>query len=684
MGGEAGIGKTRLVEELCDRARSGGGLAATGVCVPMDGGGLPYGPIVGVLRDVAQQLGEPASDEILGPLASGLGERAPGREDPAERYSAVPPLAAELAKTRLFESILAAVLRLAQRSTSVLVLEDLHWADSGTAELLSFLTRNLTEARVLLVGTYRGEELGRGHELRPWLSELSRHARVTSLQLHGLGRDDTAALIEGLLGHQPEWTLVEAVWARSQGNAYFAEELTAARHSPSLPIELQDVIMTRVEALSTAAQQLLGLASAAGATTDHRLLAAVAPLEADALDDVLNELIDNQILVVDANGSGYQFRHALLREAVYSARLPGERRRLHLQVATALRADQSLGSADPGHRAAELAPHWWAAGEWADALSTSVEAADEAGELWAFPEALTHLERALSALDRLPESDRPTDAECVALLETTSHVAYLAGDGPRSVELARAAIAAADPIAEPAAVARIYALLGRNCWAVGDSQAAFDAYHHAVALLPADRPSAELARVLAEEARGLMMMSRTQEAMTRCHEAIAAAQAVGARAEEGHARNTLGCCQSWLGHHEEGIAQMREALQIAEEVGSPEDLNRAYGNLCGLLADSGRLEEAASLVFDNAAVGEELWGVRLESAAANSADALLRLARYEEADALLVQVGDRGLGACAASPSLARAAIAIRRGNLQEAADQLVISDGFTAALSDV
>jgi DNA-binding CsgD family transcriptional regulator/tetratricopeptide (TPR) repeat protein len=684
LGGEAGIGKTRLVEELCERARGDGWLAATGVCVPMDGGGLPYGPVVGVLRDVAQQLGEPASDDLLGPLGSGLGIRAPGREDPMERYSAVPPLTAELAKTRLFESILAAIARLAQRSPAMLMLEDLHWADSGTAELLSFLTRNLTEARVLLVGTYRGEELGRGHELRPWLSELSRHARVTSLQLAGLDRDSTAALIEGLLGHQPDWTLVEAVWARSQGNAYFAEELTAARHSPSLPVELQGVIMTRVEALSPPAQQLLGLAATAGVTTDHQLLVAGARLEPDALDAVLNELIDNQILVVDPNGSGYQFRHALLREAVYSALLPGERRRRHHQVAMALRADESLGSAGPGHGAAELATHWWAAGDWAEALDASTQAADAAGEVWAFPEALAHLERALSATDRLAEADRPSRAERLARLETTSHVAYLTGDGPRSVELALAAIAEADPIAEPAAVARIYALLGRNCWAVGDSQAAFDAYHHAVALLPTDRPSVELARVLAEEARGLMMMSRTQEAMVRCQEAIATAEAVGARAEEGHARNTLGCCQSWLGHHEEGIAQMREALQIAEEVRSPEDLNRAFGNLCGLLADAGRLEEAASLVFDNAAVGEELWGVRLESAAANSADALLRLGRYEEADALLVQVGERGLGACAASPSLARAAIAVRRGNYEEAADQLAISDGLTAALSDV
>ena len=441
IGGEAGIGKTRLVEEFGEQARHRGALVATGVCVPVDGGGLPYGPVVGILRDVTRQLGEAETARALGPLASGLG-LGPGLglggpEDRIEEYSAVPRMTEELAKTRLFASVLAGLTRLAERSTVVLVVDDLQWADSGTAELLSFLTRNLTDTRALLIGTYRSDEINRDHRLRPWLHEIRRQARVTPLSLEGLDRNETAELIGGILGQLPDWTLVEAVWARAQGNAFFTEELTAARHSPTLSAEVQGVIMTRVEGLSADGQRLSRLAAVAGPRIDHRLLDAVGVLEAGPLDAALGETVDRQVLVVDADGEGYRFRHALLREAVEAALLPGERARLHRQVAEALTADGSLGPTEPGFRVAELARHWWAAGEWSQAQAASVAAAEAAKAVWAFPEALAHLERALAAMDRLAPGATTTAAR-LELLEEASDVAYLGTASQRSVDLARA------------------------------------------------------------------------------------------------------------------------------------------------------------------------------------------------------------------------------------------------------
>jgi len=416
VGGEAGIGKTRLVEEFCGRARGRGSFTAAGVCVPIDGGGLPFGPVVGVLRDVARQVGEPAASVILGPVRFSLGLALPGSADPAEAYPGPARVVDDLAKTRLFEAILASIVRLSERSAVVLAFEDLQWADSASAELLSFLTRNLTDAKVLLVGTYRREELGRDHRLRPWLSELGRHNRVTHLRLEGLDRDEMARMIEGIVGHQPEWTLVDAVWARSQGNAFFAEELTATRHNKSLSPELQGVIMSRVESLSEPAQQLLRGAAAIGATADHELLVSLDLLDSDSLDGALAETVDRQILMVDPVGAGYRFRHTLLREAVYAALLPGERRRLHHRLATVLAAEPLLGAPVPGHGVAELAAHWWAAGEWAETLSASRAAAHADMAAWAFPEALAHLERALSAFDRLPAADGPGEVVHLGLL----------------------------------------------------------------------------------------------------------------------------------------------------------------------------------------------------------------------------------------------------------------------------
>jgi DNA-binding CsgD family transcriptional regulator len=228
------------------------------------------------------------------------------------------------------------------------------------------------------------------------------------------------------------------------------------------------------------------------------------------------------------------------------------------------------------------------------------------------------------------------------------------------------------------------AVLSRNAWALGDSDLALDACRRAASLLPADRPSEELARVLAEEARWLMLMSRYQEAELRCDEAIAVARAVDARGVEGHVLNTLGCCRGSLGRWDEGIALVRQALVIGEEVQSPEDVNRAYANLCYLLVESGRLEEGAAVAFDSAAMGENLWGARLSGGIVNGADALVRLGRFDEAQALLDQLGGREFGVCVPSPYLGPAPIAIRRGRFDEADRLLAIADDLTVGLSDV
>ena len=685
VGGDAGIGKSRLVEEFCHQRRGQGVVVARGFCIPVEGGGLPYGPVVGILRDLVRQLGESVVGGALDLVVSGLGvSGGRGYRDPVALYSAMPHLVDQLAKTRLFESILGCLSTVAERSPIVVVVEDLQWADSASAELITFLTRNLTDTRTLVIGTYRQEEVGHDHPRRGWLRELARHHRVTQIRLDGLAPGETALMIGGILGHPPDWALVEAVWARSEGNAFFVEELTAARHSTSLSVELQGVIMTRVDSLSAKAQQLLRIAATIGATTDHELLVTVCGFDGDALDRLLAELVDQHVLVVAPSRAGYQFRHALLREAIYGSLLPGERGRLHRQVAMALSAGGSSGQRWARRDTAELAAHWWAAGEWSEAWVASVAAAEEAVAVWAFPEALAQLDRALVALDRVPTSAWPGPAVRLEVLEKASDVAYLGDQGQRSIDLVRAAINSTDAAAEPSRVARYYALLGRNSWAIGDTEAAFDAYHKAAALVPSDRPSLELARVLAEEARGLMMMSRFHESEIQCHAALTVARAVKARAEECHSSYTLGCCRALLGHYDEGIALVRQALVIAEELGSADDLNRVYMGLSALLVESGRLEDAAALVFDSVAVGEKLWGVRLNGAAGNSVDALIRLGRCDQARALLTQAGERGIGSCAAQPSLLGATIALRQGRFDEAVSLLATAAELTARLRDL
>jgi DNA-binding CsgD family transcriptional regulator len=669
IGGDAGVGKTRLVEEFTTQVREEKALVATGVCVPTDSGGLPYAPIVGIVRDLLSQVDTAA--DVVGPVARGLGIDTSGAVLSVD----------EFAKTRLFESILTFVTKTAHEAPVVFVFEDLHWADSASAELLGYLVRNLTDARALIVVTYRAEEVLRDHPLHGWLTELTRHPRTTQLRLSGLDRDETATLIGAIIGQQPNWALADGVWARSQGNPFFAEELIAARDDPSLSPELQGVILSRVEALAKPTQQVLRVIATAGTTVTDRLVAALGVLDSDALDLALAEAVDRQILVVDASVAGYRFRHALLREAVYAAMLPGETRRLHRALATTLTADPSLGASGPGYRVAELAGHWWAAGEWPEALAASLAAADAAEAVWAFPEALAHLEHALSALDRLPGEAR-TDR--VELLAKVSEVAHLAGAGQRAVELARAALDSSDAAVDPFSAARYYTLLGRNLWALGESQAAFDAYRTAAALLPTDPPSVELAGIIAEEARWLMLVARNGESEARCHEAIAVARAVGARGVEGHALNTLGVCRADLGHPDDGIRLLRDALTIALEVGNAWDLDRAFINLGHVLTDWGDLEGAVNLVLESRVAGEQRGFPRLNGVVVNGLWALVRLSRYEEAEAMLASWGRRGVGTNDVAPQLIPAIIAIRRGRLDEAARMLADVERSTVNLNDI
>ncbi|HEY0868821.1 MAG TPA: hypothetical protein VGD55_00340, partial [Acidothermaceae bacterium] len=477
------------------------------------------------------------------------------------------------------------------------------------------------------------------------------------------------------------WALADGVWSRSQGNPFFAEELIAAREDASLSPELQGVILSRVEALSKPTQQLLRAIAAAGTTVTDRLVAALHVLDSDDLDLALSEAVDKQVLVVDPVIGGYRFRHALLREAVYAAMLPGEARRLHRVLATTLTADPSLGASGPGYRIAELAGHWWAAGDWPQAVESSFAAAEAAEAVWAFPEALAHFEHALTALDRMPGG---APVERVQLLAKVSAVAYLADAGERALELARAAIDASGGDDDPFRVAHYYTLLGRHAWAMGLSDAAFDAYRTAAAMLPTDPPSVELAEIIAEEARWLMLVARMSESEVLCHEAIAVARAVDARAVEGHALNTLGVCRADLGHPDEGLELLRAALAIAVEVGSAFDIDRAYINLGHVLTDWAELEAAVDLVAECRAASEQRGFANLNGAVINGVWALFRLARYDDAEAMLASWGRRGVGTSDIAPQLVPAIIAIRRGQLDEAEGLLAEAERSSVNLRDI
>jgi DNA-binding CsgD family transcriptional regulator len=669
ISGDAGIGKSRLIQEFCQRARTSGALVAVGLCTPGDGGGLPYGPVIGAVRDASRQLGTADVEASLGRVRDLLGLVSP----PAEQG------VSGLLKTSLFESLLQGVARLAESRPVVLVFEDLQWADSVSVQVIDFLTRNLVDRPVMLIASFRTDEIEQDRPLRRLVSELSRHGRAYDLELAGLERDETAHLLAAILSAPPDWALVDAVHARSGGNPFFAEELAAARHAPSLPPSLRNVLMMRIERLSKAARHAVDVAAANGGAVHHRLLSAALQLGPDQADAALAEAVDHQVVVADAADGRFRFRHALLREAVYDALLPGERSRLHRRLAVALSSSAELAELNGNHGIFDLADHWWEAGDWGEAFQACVRAADVAAAMLATHEAHFYFERALTSAVRWR-----TDAVPVELLLKASDAAYLDGETSRSIELARQAVEIVDADAEPRLAARCYTMLARNAWAGGKTDVALDSLRRGAAASSSTEPTVELAGILAEEARILMLTSHYEVAEEKCKQAMAVARATGARIEECHTLITLGCCVADRGDVDRGLALLRQGRDIAEELASPDQLCRAYGNIGHVLMQASRLTEAADLVFNGAADLSEVNGVRLNNAGQNAAEALIRLGCLVEADEVLCRMDYRGSGSCVFGPNGVRAIMAIRGGRFDEASKFLSAAEELSAGVSTV
>jgi predicted ATPase len=519
--GESGMGKTRLVDELAARATDEGARVLFGECIELAAGELPYAPIVSALRPLARR-GDPALDAVgpaRGELAQLLPELGEARPRTADIATATP-------QGRLFEALLALLDHLGRAAPVVLVVEDLHWADRSTRDFLVFLSRALCRERVLVLGTYRSDELHRRHPLRPVVAELERSERGRRVELRPFTRDELAAQLADIIGSDPDRLLVDRLHTRSQGNPLFVEELLAAGGDGrgELPPTLRDALILRVEALPEQAQDLLRVVAAAQ-RVDHEVLREVSGVEGRPLREALRESVAHGLLVPDDDGR-YAFRHALLREAVIDDLLPGERVELHLGLAEALerRLGEDGGSAT-FDAAAEVAHHYAEAGDRPRAFTAALRAAADAECVHANGEAAALLERALELWGRVPEPERLAGFDRVELLRRAAKDHELSGDINRMRALLREALDELDCGVDSHRSAALLERLGHALWALGKGAEALQAYADALALLPEGEQSRERSSVLAARGRAMMLAGRFEDGVARCEEAIEAARA---------------------------------------------------------------------------------------------------------------------------------------------------------------
>jgi DNA-binding CsgD family transcriptional regulator len=594
LGGEAGVGKSRLVAELAVRVRAQGGLCIAGHCLELVDRALPFGPIVQALRALHRALDPATLEAVIGPAHETLARLLPELDDGSEGGST--------AAATLFEQLLGVLERLGDRVPTVVALEDIHWADHSTRDLLVYLARNLRDARVLVVATFRSDDLHRRHPLRGVLAELERSGAGSRIELERFDRDELRELIAAILGEEPSAELLDGTFRRSDGNAFFAEELLAASDvcGTVLPDSLRDIVMARVDALGEDTQQVLRIVAVVGRRADHRLVAALSSLPEAALDDALREAVAHQVLVADSDDVAYRFRHALVHEAVYDDLLPGERVRLHSTLADLLSTNPEWFDGDDAALSSELACHWYAARDSRRALPAALAAAVSAERMNAYPEALAHTERALELWPQVSDAAELTRMRQIDVVRYAAVQAELVGATDRALDFTRAAASDVDREADPVTAALIEERWARYLWMLNGRTAEILAHlDEAVRLVPDDETPAR-AKVVATLGQQLMLAGQNLDALAVCEQAIELARAVGDRVIEGHARNSLGSAQCALGRVEDGLAQLHEAREIAIETRSWADAARASINESGALCALGRHEEALAIALEGA------------------------------------------------------------------------------------
>ena len=495
--------------------------------------------------------------------------------------------------------------RLALERPIVLVLEDLHWADPSSRALLTFLAGRLRDERLVLIGTYRSDELTRRHPLLPLLAHLERLPSVERIDLSRLDRDEVQAQIAGILGTVPGARFVDNVLARSDGNPFFVEELLTS--SPrdrrgALPPTLQEILLARLSGLAPETQRVLRIAAVIGRRAEHDLLASVADRPEPDLVEDLRDAVDQHVLVpVETDdGPAYEFRHALVREVAYEDLLPTERSALHALVAEALTTSGPADGDGDARLTAELAYHWHGAHDDRRAIGASVRAGRAAGAVFAHDEALEHFERAIRLWSRVTDPESETTTDLPSLFDSAAAAASSAGSVRRAVELARSALEAGSGLRDRTLGEARARRTDRLAWylsELGDQAGALGVIDDALERAGDDTRGTGRARLLTTRGMLLWGMGRYPEIVRTAEATIEAARRSGEVGIEASALLGVGAGRAAYGLLDDGIADLREAHALFLAAGDART-GIAVSQLSYALCLGGRHVEADALIRD--------------------------------------------------------------------------------------
>jgi len=436
--GEPGIGKTKLAEKVVTFAQLHGMRALWGRCHETPGA-RPYRPWAEMIR---AYLDDGTPDDLISGLGAGAAYLAPIVSDMGIRFPDLPPpprLDPESARFRLFESIVVLLKNAARRQPLILLFDDLHWGDAPSVHFLHFLTREIGDARLMVVASYRDAEIDGAHPLADVVGNLRREPLSQTIHLRGLSEDNVRALLAAMARQNVPSSFARAIWQRTEGNPFFIEEFlrhlveegtlyhdggrwTSQRDPEEIPIPegVQYVIERRLSQVSVECRQMLGSAAVIGREFELRAIERLTELPAAEISNVIDEAIAKRVIrAVPVTLGRYRFFHALICETLYENLTPAHREALHCQIGSVL---ENLYAADLEPHIAELAYHFCKAAAAADtnkAVAYSLRAAKHASALMAHEEAARHYTRALRVLEVVHTPDEGQRCELLLLLSET-------------------------------------------------------------------------------------------------------------------------------------------------------------------------------------------------------------------------------------------------------------------------
>jgi len=638
VSGEPGIGKTRLIRELSTHVEVTGGRSLIGECESE--GGAPYAPFAQIVRKSLRQGAENGfklPDFVLGDLLELAPELKP-------YYPDIPPnpkLEPEAEQQRLFENVVAFCQALSEYEPLMLVIDDAHWADSGTLSLLRHLASRTQSQRTLLTATYREVELDEAQPFHEALLELNRKRLGTRIKLRRLDSTQTQDMLAAIFeSDEITGDFLEGIFSETEGNPFFIEEVCKAlvesgqvfykdgdwdrlsMDEIEIPQSVRVAIQSRVSKFPEEYQDTLNLAAVLGREFDFDTLAEASDLDEDTLIDALETAEDAQLIeeISGKGGATFSFMHALIPSTLAEGVRTLRRRRLHKRAAAAIEVTRPDDFED-------LAYHHEEAGDEDQARTYYTKAGERAAAAFANQEAENHFRAALEL--------EPADGQRADLLSMLADVIGRQGRLAEAISTRQEAADLHQELENVEQVATSYERMARDRWHAGDFAGALEICVSGLGLTEGAPESGELAGLVHETARAHYFLGSTEEALPLCNQALEMARSTSNTQVEADALITLGILPSLS--TDEAISALEQAIEICQKEKLLREESRAHNNLATILdinkADfrSGRDHylRAAEIAREMGDLGGELFAYN------NAISDTLSLGNLEEAEEML-------------------------------------------------